>query len=232
MIAAWAASVTDAEVRRFLKEIPGLGVVLYARQYHLADEFPAIAYCPTPETAMRAFRFPFRGMILGRDEPNVKGEGPSGPRIPPEQSRRQFEYALELVHEHPAWKVPASLAGDGSWWQALLFLSKFDDEYQDARNVPGVSWTASRARMREVKRVHAKYGSPHLINPALFRSWPGRCLQVSPRRFIRFSKSNPGVHIAIWSLKEVDAPHQPFGLFGAGGEITRVGEAVRAALHE
>lgn len=234
MIAAWAHSMTDKEIANLLAPIPTLGAVLYPRQYHLSRGIgrPMIAYCPTPRDAKAAAEYPMAGMILGRDEPNVRGEGPSGAELAPTASRAQYDHGLMNVQDHPAWKVPGSLVPAASWWRALMFRSLFDDEYHKARGVPEVAWSGSRATLREIQSVRRNYPGPQYVGPALFRSWPGRWLQVSPEAFIRFAQEDPNTHLAIWSLREVDAPHQPFGLYDRENRMTRVGQAVKDALED
>ena len=232
MIAAWAASLTDGQIEQYLEQIPGLGAVLYPHQYRLSEllDRPTIAYAPSPGAASMAADYSFTGMILGRDEPNVVTTGPSGSRISAGESRAQYDAALAEVRNHPAWVVPASLVSTASWWRALLFRNHFDDYYHQVRGVPEVAWACSRVRKGEIRAVRETYDGTFLMVPALFRSWPHCWLQANPEWYVRFALDNPGTHLALWSLAEVDAPHQPFGLFGKKGEMTRVGHAVRQAL--
>jgi hypothetical protein len=134
------------------------------------------------------------------------------------------------VWDHPAWKVPASLVSSSSWWRALLFRNRFDDDYHLARGVPEVAWACSRVQRSEIARVRREHDGTMLMVPALFRSWPHCWQQASPGWYVRFALDNPDTHLALWSLAEVDAPHQPFGLFGKKGEMTRIGRAVRREL--
>lgn len=231
MIAAWAHAMTDTQIREYLNDIPGLGAVLYGQNYHLASEYPAIAYVPSAKHAAEARRYPFKGFICGRDEPNVpdKYRGPSGGFITPSHSKLQFDVVNRELGDHPGWRVPAALAPTYSFWRYIFAATTFDDEYQRARGAPRVAWTPTKVRKREIARVRREYAGPQVIAPAPYIGW-NRFIIPSPTWHIRFAQSHPDTHVAFWSLQSWKTQEGKHGLFTRNGTMTRVGREVAEAL--
>lgn len=232
MIGAWAHHGDDLprdELRGLLDRMPGLVPVLYPRDYVLASEYPAIAYAPSGDFARIAREYPFRGVIGGRDEPNVldKYQGPSGPYLDPAVSRAQFIDVDDTLGPHPAWRVPAALSPPYAWWRYLLFCARFDDEYHRARGIRSVAWTPSRVRMRELQRVRREYAGHQVIAPAPYLG-PNRWFQVSPEAYC--SLADDTTHVLFWSLRSLPSQAGMHGLFDRENRLTRVGRAVRDAL--
>ncbi len=232
MIATWAHALDTSEIRDLAKQIPGLGLVLYQRNYELAREFRAIAYVPTSTAAEVAKLYPFEGFICGRDEPNVLDEyrGPSGKYLTPSHSRLQYDVVNEVLGNHPGWRVPAALAPTYSFWRYIFCATTFPDEYQRERGAPHVAWTPTKVRKREIARVRREYAGPQVIAPAPYIGW-NRFFIPSPTWHIEFARSNPDTHVAFWSLQSAKGQVGKHGLFDRDGTMTRVGTAVREAMN-